>query len=292
MTLDDIKRLASSLRLPMFLVTSERVQVSRVEGLALVLHRFAWPCRLNDMAAIYGRSGPAVSMIVTHVVHVIYDAFKDKINLDLERIAPLLPVFSEAISNAGAPLTNCWGFIDGTARPICRPTVDQRLFYSGHKRQHCVKYQSVTTPDGIISHMFGPVAGRHHDLFVLLQSQLANILSGDDRFTNYIIYGDPGYTYSSILCCPFKGSALSPEQLEFNKAMSSVRVSVEWSFGIITNLFQHLDWKRGQRLLLSPVCEQYLVATLLTNCVTCLRGQNEVSLKFKLQPPTLDAYLG
>jgi hypothetical protein len=128
----------------MFLDTPERVHVSRVEGLALVLHRFAWPCRLNDMAAVYGRSGPAVSMIITYVVHVIYTAFKDKINFDLERIAPLLPVFANAIFNVDAPFDKLMGFIDGTARPICRPTFDQCLFDSGHKRQHCVKYQCRT----------------------------------------------------------------------------------------------------------------------------------------------------
>lgn len=38
----------------------------------------------------------------------------DLVWLDLE-------IFSQAIHAKGAPLTQCWGFIEGTVRPICRP---------------------------------------------------------------------------------------------------------------------------------------------------------------------------
>lgn len=48
-------------------------------------------------------------------------------------------MFAEAIHMKGAPLKNCWGLIDGTARPICRPIVSQRVMFSGHKRIHCIK---------------------------------------------------------------------------------------------------------------------------------------------------------
>ncbi|KAL3209357.1 hypothetical protein MRX96_038226 [Rhipicephalus microplus] len=41
--------------------------------------------------------------------------------------------FSKAIYIRGAPLTNCWGFIDGTARAICQLIRQQLLYFSGHK---------------------------------------------------------------------------------------------------------------------------------------------------------------
>lgn len=31
--------------------------------------------------------------------------------------------------DAGAPLDNCWGVIDGTARPIAHPVRNQRIKY-------------------------------------------------------------------------------------------------------------------------------------------------------------------
>ena len=50
-------------------------------------------------------------------------------------------LFSSAIYLKGAPLTQCWGFIDGTVRPIPRPVKNQKILYSGHKRVHCIKFQ-------------------------------------------------------------------------------------------------------------------------------------------------------
>lgn len=87
--------------------------------------------------------------------------------------------FAEAVQDAGAPLDNCWGFIDGTARPIARPVRNQRIMYSGHKRCHCLKFPSVVAPNGLIANMYGPIAGRRHDAFMLdvsgLQHKLATI---------------------------------------------------------------------------------------------------------------------
>ena len=52
-----------------------------------------------------------------------------------------------------------WGFIDGTVRQTCRPTYYQKQNYSGHKRYHGLKFQSVVTPDGMFGHFFGPTNG-------------------------------------------------------------------------------------------------------------------------------------
>jgi len=65
--------------------------------------------------------------------------------------------FPDAISNKGAALQNCFGFIDGTIRPICRPSQEQRIMFNGHKRVHSLKFQSVAVPNGLIANLFGPV---------------------------------------------------------------------------------------------------------------------------------------
>ena len=62
-----------------------------------------------------------------------------------------------AISDKGAALDNCIGFIDGTVRSICRPGELQRVVYNGHKRVHALKFQSVTLPNGMIANIYGPV---------------------------------------------------------------------------------------------------------------------------------------
>lgn len=51
------------------------------------------------------------------------------------------------------------GFIDATFVGIARPEEDamQREVYNGHMRKHALKYQVVTTPNGLIVNFFGPV---------------------------------------------------------------------------------------------------------------------------------------
>ena len=59
----------------------------------------------------------------------------------------------------GSPLTNCFGFIDGTVRQISKPGENQRILYNGHKRVHSLKFQSVAIPNGLIANLYGPLRG-------------------------------------------------------------------------------------------------------------------------------------
>ena len=71
--------------------------------------------------------------------------------------ANALETYATAITAKGSPLNNCFGFIDGTVRPICRPGENQQIVYNGHKRIHALKFQSIALPTGIIGNLFGPV---------------------------------------------------------------------------------------------------------------------------------------
>ncbi|KAL1444406.1 hypothetical protein MTO96_029883 [Rhipicephalus appendiculatus] len=44
---------------------------------------------------------------------------------------------------------------------------------------------------------------------------------------HYCLYGDPAYPLRPLLLKPYSGASLTPEQVAFNKAMSSVRQAVE-----------------------------------------------------------------
>ena len=76
----------------------------------------------------------------------------------------------------------------------------------------------------------------------------------------------------------------------FNEAMSSVRVSVEWLFGDVSNYFKFSDFKQNLKLCLSAIGKQYIVAALFRNILTCLYG-NATSKVFQLDPPTVQNYL-
>ena len=104
------------------------------------------------------------------------------------------------------PLSYVWGFVDGTARPIRRPTEGRRLFYSGHKRIHALKFQSVVTPFGIIVHLFGPVDGRRQDSHILQESGLQLQTEQHLKRGDWKYYGHPAYPIRPQLLRPFQGS--------------------------------------------------------------------------------------
>ena len=104
------------------------------------------------------------------------------------------------------------------------------------------------------------------------------------------IYGDPAYPHRLHLQAPFREAVrLTEEQTEFNRAMSAVRVSVEWVFGDIVNFFKFLDFKKNLKIRLSAVGKMYIVCSLLTNARTCLYG-SQTSKYFNLDPPSLNEY--
>ena len=67
-----------------------------------------------------------------------------------------LQSYADFISRKGAPLNNCFGFVDGTVTPISRPGHAQRVVYNGHERVHFLKFQSLALPNGLIGNIFGP----------------------------------------------------------------------------------------------------------------------------------------
>ena len=87
-----------------------------------------------------------------------------------------LKEYARAITRQGSPLTNCFGFIDGTARPICLPGEKQRVVYNGHKRVHALKFQSIVLPNGLVANLYGPVDGARHDAAMFKGSGLLKTL--------------------------------------------------------------------------------------------------------------------
>ena len=79
-------------------------------------------------------------------------------------------------------------------------------------------------------------------------------------------------------------------QCAFNASLSSVRGAVEWGYAIIVNNFAYLDLSRNFKKILQPIAHYYTVAAILSNCRTCVYG-NQISNNFDVKPPTLETYL-
>lgn len=287
----DMQRLLTALEIPEYYICVQRTHATGMEALMILLRRLVYPARWCDLVPFFGRSGSELSLIFNTIMDDLYDRFQHLLDsLDLVWLDP--EFFSQVINNKGAPLNQCWGFIDGTARPIARPIRNQRIMFSGHKRVHCLKFQSVVAPNGLIAHMFGPIEGRRHDAFMLGVSGLTDKLSRFQTPTGepYVVYGDPAYGLTRNIIGPFRGAHITDDEQAFNTEMSKVRTCVEWGFGKICQNFAYLDFKKNLKVLLQPVGKYYLVASILINCHTCLYG-SQTSTFFDLDPPSLETYL-
>ena len=91
-------------------------------GLLMLLKRFAYLYRLSDMVPHIGWSVPEISLILADVTDRIVNT-QGHLLQDLNQpwLKPHhLDEFARAINQKGAALDNCWGFIYGMIRPICR----------------------------------------------------------------------------------------------------------------------------------------------------------------------------
>lgn len=287
---EDIFTLYRALKMPERWVTSDRHTIGGVEGLCLLLRRFAYPNRLMELQNEFGLQYSTLSKLLKHITNFVYQRWSKLLltfgeNKWLTR--EFLQELAAIVHAKGAPLTNCIGFIDGTARSICRTTKLQQQVYSGHKRAHCLKFQAITLPNGIILHLSNPYPGRRHDAFILRDTKIMEQLRL--YAPSLCIYGDEGYPLRLQLIRPYSNTNLTPQQQEFNRNMSKVRQCVEWSFGKITQQFAFVDFKKNQKLFLQPVGKFYIVATLLTNAHTCFYGST-TSKYFNVESPDIFQY--
>jgi hypothetical protein len=245
---------------------------------------------------LFGRSCSFISTIFNDLVIHLTCTFQHRLFWDPNQLTlNKLQEYARHIDIQGGG--DCiWGWIDGTVQRTCRPSVDQRELYSGHKKYHGFKFQAVTTPDGLVSSLFGPIVACRGDWFMFEESDLdAKVLplfEGLNEAAHLYVYGDPAYTSSDISMGAYRRPRhgdLTEEQHEFNTAMSRRRIEVEHSFALMQNKWTRLAMHTTLRTLSSPISAYFTVAVLLTNIHTCIYG-NQTSQKFECLPPSLETY--
>ena len=106
----------------------------------------------------------------------------------------------------------------------------ERTVYHGHKHVHTKKFQAITTPNGLVDNLYGPVEGRRHDSGILAYSAISSLLqeySVNQNGNQLSIYGDLTYPLRPQLQAPFNNPQLNPQQAAYNTAMSKARAGVE-----------------------------------------------------------------
>jgi DDE superfamily endonuclease len=143
----------------------------------LLLWRLSFPSRYKEQINIFGRSRAWCSSVFNDVVCHLCHRFGRFLYFDDERLTrDQLRTYSEAIRRInGAP--RVWAFVDGTIRAICRPgTVHQRPYYTGYKKLHGIKFQAISTPDGLIVSLAGPFEASLGDWAAWYESEIEDKL--------------------------------------------------------------------------------------------------------------------
>ena len=239
---DDIHDLLGVLQILDEIVRYNGTKVSDIEALCIFLKRHAYPCRYLDLIQRFARPVPELCIINNFLLKFLYERWGHLFTtMNQQWLSPNnLQIFVDATHDKGAPLENCWEFVDGTVRPLCRPGENQRIMYNGHKRVHTLKRQSVVVPNSLIANLFGPVEGRKHDCGILGDSGLLRELQQHAHGPNrniFCIYCDPAYPLRQQLMGPFRSTVTTPLQDAWNKSMSQSRTSVKWIFGDTFQIF-------------------------------------------------------
>ena len=145
------------------------------EALLVMLRRLSYPCKWSVLAWECGRSPTQLSLLFHWAIDHVYTKFEHLRDArSLECWGPMFPHFARVVHRGGvlqgrrpqgrrlyrgAPMRNCALFVDGSNQYVDRPGIFQHVLYNGHKRAHCVKWQGLMLPNGIMPMPFGPING-------------------------------------------------------------------------------------------------------------------------------------
>jgi nuclease HARBI1 len=210
----------------------ERYTIHFETGLLLCLFQLAYPCRVTPtMTYGFKMNHTKVCIALKYFFKISFTRYHSCIWLILI-FGPIgFPTMQSWLKIKQKDLlVMFFCFMDGTLQKTCRPKHNQKVCYSGHKRHHGLKYQSLYTPDGMYMDVYGPITGSRHDPFLLSDSNLLRDLAVLYSNHEFSIYSDPAYPQSGWLFGGFHNPAPGTDDALFNKEMSSVREAVEWGF--------------------------------------------------------------
>jgi hypothetical protein len=261
--------------------------------------KYAWPTRLGQMVKLFGKSISWMSRIITTLRKMLFNFCHPHMRTPPVLSSVDLGRFTNAVKNVSG-LDVCFGFLDGTVRPICRPSVGQKECYNGKDRLHAIKFQVCSTPDGIIQHIDGPWPGRRHDHHMVNSAPVSTaspclvswILAHPPTAygTNHIVYADQGYYSQPGIETPWPDGAFNAEHQAFNDMMKASRIAVEWEFGHILEHWASFHFKPSQKLLTAGIGQAYIVAAFLTNVFNIMHP-SKTAIYFQCSPPDLATYL-
>lgn len=213
----------------------------------------------------------------------------------------------DSIYGSSTPFSGPRGDYEGAARREEYQDT-QRAVYTGYKKIHGIKVETVFLPNGITT-LFGPVSARRSDCGVERMSNLNAFLlhlqhgmfwvHDGGAWLYYSVFGDGAFNIGKQCIQSYyraigAGGQLSDEEKKCNNAMKAARITIEKNYGMTSTIFRICNSREGFKLAQNNpyALEQLRVCHLLVNCYVCLNGDQASSDNtFGCNPPRLEEYL-
>ena len=186
-------------------------------------------------------------------------------------------------------------FIDNTILAMCRPGGGpttggeqaprlpkeiQQAFWTGWKKLHGLKYQTLIMANGMDFSVWGPESVRRNDNFTLHKSEILEQLEElqIDQQLKFKVFGDSAYQIDEYIV---SGGG---------KGMAAVRETIEWKYKDIKTVWKYCDYKHCLKLRKQPLGKIFLVCMLLRNAHVTMNG-NQAQEYFVCEPPTFEDWI-
>ena len=127
---------------------------------------------------------------------------------------------------------NAVGCIDGTLHEINRPSENQHLFFSGHRRYHALSTQIIVDINKNIRYFKSGFEGHHNDAAQFLELPPIGPGAALDFPADCVLLGDKGYANRYPVITPFRRNQIAAGvdgtfQLMYNTEVASCRIIIE-----------------------------------------------------------------
>ncbi|CAI6373883.1 unnamed protein product [Macrosiphum euphorbiae] len=189
---------------------------------------------LRDVAERFGNGLTTQFRINDRVMNFLIDISPKVINFD-EGITNLAREFKKV---SGMP--HVIGCIDGTSIPIRTPAHKIKSTYTNRHDMPSITLQGVCDYKKKFIDVFTGIPAKIHDARVFVLSDLSKDLPSMCE-KKYNLLGDGAYPIREWLLVPYKDyGRLTESQKTFNKTLSSTRVLIENTFGLLKSRFRQL----------------------------------------------------
>lgn len=157
----DMEELKSALNIPNVIRTHKGDRFDGMEALYALRYRLSYKCTWERIQTeLGGRCRTSYERVFYWMVDHVYDSF-GHVLCDMTRVAPYARDLASAACVKGCPYATCIGFIDGTFRPIARPTGGEDIVaggfqfatYNAYYSGHGLKHQGVVLTNGLLGHL-------------------------------------------------------------------------------------------------------------------------------------------